>query len=231
MRINGLNFEHEFSRYEFNGFLIENGCVGFFDQPITLKSGRLSWVYYNFRNLVSTKELKDRLVEWVGRYVRDKGLQPDYYLGVPEGGTKLGLFLSDKFGKGKLCMARGKPKKHGELKDRCFIGPVEQGDRVVLIEDVTTTGSSLLEWIDHLFDVGVVLDAALVLGNRLELTEDGRPVARAVEEKGVDFHALTDSTTLLPMAFERLKPGEGIGRKIVEYFDEYGTKFEYRRES
>jgi len=218
-----------FNRYNFDTFLLKTGCVGFFDPPITLKSGRPGHFYFNFRNLVSTAALKNQLVELMGGYIRDNGLEPDYFIGVPEGATKLGLFLSDKYGKGKLPMGRGKPKAHGEPKDRNFIGPVEKGDHVVLLEDVTTTGGSLFRWVDKLYEVEAVIDCTLVIGNRLELTEDMRPVADVIIEKGTKYNAMTDASTLLLRAFEEQKPGSKVGKRIEDYYDKFGAiKIKYR---
>jgi len=213
----------EFNRDEFDAFLLKNNCIGFFNPPITLKSGRPGHFYFNFRNLTETKELKDQLIEWIGRYIRDHGLTPDYFYGVPEGATKLGIFLSDRFGKGKLVMGRGKPKDHGEPKDKYFIGPIKRGDHVVVIEDVTTTGGSVLKDIDKLIEAGVIIDRVIAIGNRLERRDDGKTVEEAIAEKGLKYEWMTDATTLLPKAYEMLKPGPKIGKRVENYFKEYGA--------
>ena len=213
----------EFNRDEFDTFLLENKCIGFFNPPITLKSGRPGHFYFNFRNLTDTKKLKDQLVEWIGKFITDRGLSPDYFYGVPEGATKLGTFLSDRFGKGKLVMGRGKPKDHGEPKDKYFIGPIKRGDHVVVIEDVTTTGGSLLNAIDNLKEAGVIIDRVIAIGNRLERRDDGKTVEEAVAKKGLKYEWLTDATTLVPKAHKILNPGPEIGKRVENYFKEYGA--------
>lgn len=49
-----------------------------------------------------------------------------------------------------MVVGRGNPKEHGDPKDKYFIGPAKENDRVIVIEDVTTTGGSLIDTIKHL---------------------------------------------------------------------------------
>jgi orotate phosphoribosyltransferase len=213
----------EFNREEFDDFLLKNGCVGFFDPPITLKSGRPGHYYFNFRNLTDRKGLKNQLIEWIGRYMTDLGLKPDYFYGVPEGATKLGVFLSDRFGKGKIVMGRGNPKDHGEPKDKYFIGPIKKGDHIIVIEDVTTTGGSVLNEIDKLKEAGIIIDRVIAIGNRLERRDNGKTVEEEVAEKSLKYEWMTDATTLVPKAFKMLNPGIEIGKRVENYFKEYGA--------
>ena len=147
----------KFNQQKFNQFILENNVIGFFEEPITLKSGRLSFWYVNWRNVAQDVFLLDKLTDLVINFVEDLNLKPDCFYGVPEGATKLGILTQYKWAKKSsnfglashiLPMGRGKPKDHGDLKDRFFVG-MPRGETVIL-EDVTTTGSSLLETIEKL---------------------------------------------------------------------------------
>ncbi len=221
-----------FNREEFNRFILENDVIGFFEEPITLKSGRISHFYVNWRNVTNDVYLIDKLADFIIQFVRDKGWNVDCFFGVPEGATKTGVIvqykwarMSPDFGKGShmLCMGRGKSKSHGMLKDRFFVGA--PSGNVVVIEDVTTTGSSLIEWVHNLIqleDVNVV--AALALTNRMERRDDGKTVEQILDEMNIPFFGLSLATELLPLAFRRWesrKKGE-VKRAVERYFEEYG---------
>jgi orotate phosphoribosyltransferase len=213
-----------FDREAYDRFLVDNGCIGFFDPPITLKSGRPGHWYANMRRLMDSRDLVDRTVQFMRDFLYDAGIDFDYPIGVPEGATKLGTFLSYALDK-NIVMARGRVKGHGASIDRRFIGPVQEGDNICPIEDVTTTGGSLITFIEDLRDSGLYVASAIALANRLERVTDDDPrgVPDVLREMEVSYHSLTDARTVLPLAYGILKPGEEVGRRIEDYFRRYGT--------
>lgn len=218
-----------FDKDAYNRFLIRNNAVGFSEEPIQLKSGRLSHWYANLRNLTDSVRMKDTLVRFVLDCVDSKGLKPDFFYGVPEGATKLALFLTDEYAKRKdsdspLVLGRGRPKEHGKPEDRFFVGSVPAGSRVIVIEDVTTTGSSLLSAIEALKLAGVEIIAAIGLVNRMELCDDGKSVEQKVNDTGVKYLAMSDALALLPLAAEQQKPDSKTRKAVEEYFNRHGIQ-------
>lgn len=220
-----MNWETE--KDKFYDFIIENNVVGFFDEPLTLKSGRKSYWYVNWRTVAEDVFLLDRVSNFLLSFVRHLNLKPDCFYGVPEGATKLGVITQYKWafndkeiepGKYVLSMGRGKPKDHGELKDKYFLG-IPKG-KVILVEDTTTTGSSMLKAIDDLVDNKVNIMAAIGLTNRNEIRDDGNTVEEAVKRKNVQYFAMSNAIDLIP----RLKPKPSISNHIKDYFKKYGTK-------
>jgi orotate phosphoribosyltransferase len=214
-------------REKFYDFIIKNNVIGFFKEPLKLKSGRKSYWYVNWRNVAEDVFLLDELTNFVISYVEDIGLKPDLFYGVPEGATKLGVITQFKWAKNQkdysphqynLSMGRGKPKEHGDPKDKFFLG-VPKG-HIILLEDVTTTGGSLLETIDNLKELNIKIDAAIGLTNRNELRDDGKSVEDAVKDKGVKYTAMSDALDLLP----RLNPESDIARHVEDYFQKYGMR-------
>ena len=63
-------------------------------------------------------------------------------------------------------IVRKQPKEHGTGQQ--VEGPIESGQRVVILEDVTTTGGSCLAAIDHARNFGLVVDRAITIVDRLE---------------------------------------------------------------
>ncbi|MEW5896752.1 MAG: hypothetical protein AB1668_03610 [Nanoarchaeota archaeon] len=248
---------NQFNHEAFNQFALDNGVVGFFQQPITLKSGRQSHWYANWRTVADDAFLLDKLTDYVLAFTKTHGLQPDCFFGVPEGATKLALLTQYKWAKqspqyapGSHClpMGRGKPKFHGAPKDRYFLG--EPRGKIVVLEDVTTTGGSLLTTIHRLRSLDdVKIIAAIGLTNRMELTPfiDGdsrgtvvtfkkifeettghkyeRPmgVPEVIRYAGIEYAAMSSATFLLPAARERLNLREDITSAVNREFQRYGV--------
>lgn len=220
----------EFDQKEYNRFLIENNVIGFFEEPITLKSGRISNWYANCRDLLDRVGVMDRLTDFVLAFADEKSLSTDYFYGVPEGATKLAVILNYKKGKldnnenQALVIGRGKPKEHGDPKDKYFIGPAKEGDKVIVIEDVTTTGGSLIDTVKHLQESNIDIIAAIGLVNRMEKRDDGKSVEKIINELNVPYFAMGNSIDLLPMARDVSNPSDSVLEEVEKYFNRYGIE-------
>ncbi len=226
-----MNSEGDFRQEEFNKFIEENNIYGFFQEAITLKSGRKSHFYANWRNVVGDVFLTELLSDYLISFAKSKGLEVDTFYGVPEGATKLGVItqyklakLQESFAKGShvLAMGRAKPKDHGAPKDRFFVG-MPKG-KVVVIEDVTTTGGSLITTLDSLKESGVDVVGVISLTNRMEKRDDGASVKEAIENKGLKFYSMSSSLDILPLIYQKLQPGEEVKKEIESEFEEYGVE-------
>jgi orotate phosphoribosyltransferase len=231
----------QFNQNNFNKFVIDNGVIGFFENPVVLKSGRQSNWYVNWRTVSEDVFLMDQLSEYVLNFAGDlisAGEISDSeicYYGVPEGATKLGLLVQYKYasrapgyGKGShvFPMGRAKPKEHGDPKDKFFVG-APKGNLIVL-EDVTTTGGSLIETIIKLVEAGITVSACIGLTNRMEKRDDGRSVKSAIESiqstdgKNIKYFQMSDALSILPEVVSRLNPSLKIQNSIEEEFKKYG---------
>jgi orotate phosphoribosyltransferase len=227
-----------FNQAAFDSFILENKVIGFFEKPITLKSGRQSFWYVNWRTVSEDAFLLDTLSDFVISFLQGliaKGhvkVAPDTLYGVPEGATKVALLaqlkwarLSGHFKPGShvLAMGRGKPKEHGVPKDKYFLG-VPRGHTVV-IEDVTTTGGSLLTCVDSLRASEVDCSIALGLTNRMELRDDRKSVAQALESlsPSVAYFHMSNAVELLPQAARLQKPSAKVLAEVEKEFAEVGV--------
>ena len=213
----------------FYEFIIENNIIGFFKEPLKLKSGRLSYWYINWRNISEDIFLLDKLTEFIISFVESLGLKPDCFYGVPEGATKLGIITQYKWARKQpdynkgvyfLSMGRAKPKEHGDPKDKYYLG-FPKG-KIIVLEDTLTTGGSLVETIDNLLKLKVNIIAAIGLTNRNEIRDDAKSVEEAIKEKNVQFYAMSNAIELLPKIYQKLKPGIEIAKSIENYFKKYG---------
>jgi len=216
----------ETEKDNFYDFIIKNNVVGFFNEPITLKSGRKSYWYVNWRTIAEDVYLLDKVSNFLLLFVKHLNLAPNCFYGVPEGATKLGVITQYKWafndkniqpGKYTLSMGRGKPKDHGELKDKFFLG-IPKG-KIIILEDTTTTGGSLLKAIDDLLKNKVNIIAAIGLTNRNEIRDDGNTVEEAIKKKKVQYYAMSNAIDLLP----KLNPNSIITSHIKDYFKKYGA--------
>jgi len=217
----------EQQKQSFFTFILENKIIGFFGDPVKLKSGRMSHWYVNWRTIAEDVFLIDQLTEFVFSFINHLNLKPTCFYGVPEGATKLGILLQYKWalknkplkpGMFTLTMGRGQPKVHGDIKDRFFLG-FPKGD-VIIIEDTTTTGNSLIESINLLSEMNVKIIAAIGLTNRNELRDDGKSVEDAVKAKNITYYAMSNALELLP----KLNPPISIKNHIIDYFKKYGAQ-------
>ncbi len=220
-----MKWEEE--KINFNNFIIENNVIGLFKEPIVLKSGRESYWYVNWRNIAADVYLLDKLTDYLLSYIDFLNLNPNCFYGVPEGASKLGIITQFKWAKRHknynagvytLSMGRGLQKEHGDPKDRVFLGT--PNGKVIILEDVATTGDSLVGSIKELKKIGVNTIAAIVLTDRNELRDDGRSVEEIIIEQGVQYYAMSNAIELLP----DLKLDKEIAKKIEEYFEKYGSK-------
>lgn len=221
----------QFDQNEFNRFILENEVIGFFDTPITLKSGRQSNWYVNWRTITEDVFLTEKLSDFLISFIVANELRPDCIYGVPEGATKLGIisqcewaksFTNYNIGSHVLAMGRGKPKDHGDPKDRYFLG-MPKG-KIAIVEDVTTTGGSLLFSIDQIAESGGEVIVAISLTDRMERRDDGTSVRQAVEEKGIRYAPMSSALQLLPAASEKYNIGAELRRFVEEEFEKYGTE-------
>jgi len=214
-----------FDQQKFNNFVLDQGIVGFFPRPIKLVSGRFSSWYVNWRNVAGDVFLLDQLSDFLLSFVASANLEFDCFYGTPDGATKLAVLAQYKWAKSQpnyadkhfcLPMGRKTPKDHGEAKDRFFVGAPE--GKVIVLEDVTTTGGSLLKSVNNLLDAGIEVVAAIALTNRNELMDDGLHVSQALAKRGVNYLAMSEGVSLLPLALNRIKG------PILEEFKQYGQK-------
>ncbi|VVB78350.1 Orotate phosphoribosyltransferase [uncultured archaeon] len=231
-----------FNQKEFNNFIIDNDVVGFFDKEVTLASGRSSHWYVNWRKISNDVFLMDELSDYVINFVTSRGLKPNCFYGVPEGATKLGIITqfkwakqSDFYDKGShsLPMGRAKPKEHGDPKDRYFVG--EPRGKIVCLEDVTTTGNSLIKSCQGLLELksNRLIICAVGLTDRMEITGykespgiviEKTSVKNAMSLLDIRYESMSSAEELLELAVKKYKPNTEIIKSIEKEFEEYGIK-------
>ncbi len=197
-----VKFSMEFVK-EFATFLHQNGALKFGD--FTLSSGKNSSYYVDLR-LVSSfphpfrkmiKSLQDLISEEIGFD------NFDCLASVPTGGLVIASALAMETVK-PLIYVRTKPKEHGTSKS--IEGKIENGMKVLMIDDVATTGGSMINSIKLLKEAGIVVTDAYVIMNRLEGAD------KILASEGVKMHQLTD---IIEMT-KSLQESNLIGKEVLE---------------
>jgi orotate phosphoribosyltransferase len=220
-----------FNQAGFNNFIIDNDIIGFKDPPVELNSGRRSNFYVNWRPILGTIKGVHIVSGYVLEFAKLEGLEPDCYYGVPAGANALAAIVQYRWGTSHedfmernypLAMGREKPKDHGDPADKYFVS--KPRGKTAVLEDVATTGGSLIAVLEKLGDANVDVEEVIVLTDRSQLSDDGRSVEEAVGDLGIDYYAMSRALRLLPHAYKKQKPGKRIGRKIEDEFRDYGVE-------
>ena len=156
----------------------------------TLASGKKSPIYLDLRRLVSYPWLLELAVEAYAEQL--EGLDFDLIAGVPYAALPIASVLASKLKK-PMVYPRKEVKTHGT--GQLVEGVFEQGQRVVVIEDLITMGGSLKTAAESLKGVGLVADQAVVLIDREQggmqvLEEAGIKVKPALRFSQVLNHLL-----------------------------------------
>ncbi len=168
---------------EFAIFLQESGAIKFGN--FKLSSGKDSAYYIDLRLVPSFPHQFRKMIKSVQNLISDTiGLDSfDYIASVPTSGLVIASALAMETVK-PLIYIRQKPKDYGT--GSLIEGKIPPGSRVVLVDDVGTTGHSLLNAIKALREAKVVVDSAFVIINRLEGAREN------LEAEKVKLYEITD---------------------------------------
>ena len=163
---------------EFIDFMVESDVLKFGD--FTLKSGRKSPFFMNAGAYVTGSQLK-RLGEYYAKAIHDNyGDDFDVLFGPAYKGIPLAVVTaiaySELYGKEvRYCSDRKEAKDHGADKGGFLGSSLKDGDRVVMIEDVTTSGKSMEETVPKVRGAADVEIVGLMVSlNRMEVGQGGK---------------------------------------------------------
>lgn len=190
---------------EFATFLYQKGIIKFGD--FTLASGKKSSYYVDLRLVPSyphqfrimVKHLQNNIAENIGLNSFDS------LVSVPTGGLVIASALAIETVK-PLIYVRSKPKDYGTSKS--VEGKIHEGMKVVMIDDVATTGGSVVNAIKSLKEANIAIEDAYVIVNRMEGADE------ALKELGVRLHSITNIIQITESLHEQKLVDDNILEKI-----------------
>ncbi len=163
-------------------------------QPFTWASGWKSPIYCDNRKVLSFPFIRDFIKSELCSVVFEQFPEADLLAGVATAGIAWGAMVSDQL-KLPYIYVRPKPKEHG-LGNQVE-GFFEKGSKVVVIEDLISTGKSSLEVVEVLRKEGVeVVGMVSIFTYGFDVAEKAFALA------GVKYTSLTDYNTLIELATE-----------------------------
>ncbi len=220
-------------KQEFIDFMVESDVLKFGD--FTLKSGRKSPFFMNAGAYVTGSQLR-RLGEYYAKAINDNfGLDFDVLFGPAYKGIPLSVVtavaISELYGKEvRYCSNRKEIKDHGDT--GILLGSkLKDGDRVVMIEDVTTSGKSIEETYPIVTGQAKVEIKGLVVSlDRMEKGKSDKSALKEIADSyGFPTAAIVTMDDVKTCLHNREKDGKMIiddemYAKIEEYYDTYGAK-------
>ena len=190
---------------EFTTFLFKNDIIKFGD--FTLASGKKSSYYVDLRLVPSYPHEFRKMVKYLeNEIIQDIGLDKfDSIVSVPTGGLVIASALAIETVK-PLIYVRSRPKDYGTLKS--VEGKIQNDMKVVMIDDVATTGGSVVNAIKSLKEVNVTIKDAYVIVNRMEGAKE------ALSELGVQMHSVLDILQITEILYEQNLIQQGILEKV-----------------
>ena len=222
-------------KQEFIEFMVDSQVLKFGE--FTLKSGRKSPFFMNAGGYVTGSQLK-KLGEYYAKAIHDKyGDDFDVLFGPAYKGIPLSVVtaiaFSELYGKEiRYCSDRKEEKDHGADKGSFLGSKLKDGDRVVMIEDVTTSGKSMEETVPKVKGAADVTIVGLMVSlNRMErgLSSEKSALEEIKEKYGFDANAIVSMAEVTEYLYNKPYKGQvyiddTLKTAIDAYYAQYGAK-------
>ena len=179
---------------EFVTFLHQKEVIKFGN--FTLASGKSSSYYVDLRLVPSYPHEFRMMIKYLENQItKDIGLENfESIVSVPTGGLVIASALAIETVK-PLIYVRSKPKDYGTSKS--VEGKIHDGMKVVMIDDVATTGGSVVNAIKSLTEVNVPVKDAYIIVDRMEGADE------ALAELGVKMHSILNILQIAEVLYEQ----------------------------
>ena len=214
---------------EFIRFMVDCGVLTF--GSFTLKSGRQAPYFINTGNYKTGKQLA-QLGKYYAACMKEHGLNPDTlfgpaYKGIPLA-TSAAVALATEYDQEVgYCFDRKEVKDHGE--GGMFVGKqLADGDKVVIIEDVMTSGKALREVLPKLKGAADVNITAMVITvDRMEkaLDSDLSAVQSADKDFGVKVYSIVNINDIISAIESGVIEGKQYLDAMKQYRSTYGVEY------
>ncbi|MBE6233393.1 MAG: orotate phosphoribosyltransferase [Bacteroidales bacterium] len=164
------------------------------EKPFVWASGWHSPIYCDNRRILSFPEIREQVCRWMADIITMQYPDVEVIAGVATGAIAHGYLVAHMLGK-PFCYVRPKPKDHGTGSQ--IEGIMEKGAKVVIVEDLISTGMSSLAAKNALVNAG-----ADVLGMVAIFSYNFNQARKAFEDANVELTTLSNYDTLVEVAHQ-----------------------------
>lgn len=181
------------------------------DDPFTWASGIISPIYCDNRQIIGNVEARKEIVKYFVEKIEKISPDAEVVAGTSTAGIPHASFISDAM-ELPMSYVRGSKKKHGT--GRLIEGASVKGKKVVLIEDLISTGGSSIEAAEILREEGAEVEIVLaIFSYQLEKAHDN------FETSGFKFETLSDLDALLDVSIKGSLLTEEERKEVVRFRD------------
>ncbi|MBE3638511.1 orotate phosphoribosyltransferase [Mangrovicoccus algicola] len=196
--------------------LLEIGAVDFRpEDPFTLASGLPSPTYIDCRKLISYPRIRSTLMDFLAcKTMREAGFEAfDNVAGGETAGIPFAAFIAERLAL-PMSYVRKKPKGYG--RNARIEGAMAEGQRVLLVEDLTTDGGSKLSFVDAIRETGASCAHTSVIFSYGIFPE----IDRTLGDHGVQLTALCTWWDVFAEAEASGSFGAGTLAGVKEFLDD-----------
>ena len=164
------------------------------ENPFTWASGWKSPIYCDNRKVLSYPEIRENICRWMADIIKAQYPDVEVIAGVATGAIAHGYLVAHLLGK-PFCYVRPKPKDHGTGSQ--IEGLLEPGAKVVVVEDLISTGMSSLAAKNALVNAG-----ADIMGMVAIFSYNFPQSRKAFEDANVELTTLSNYDTLVEVSSE-----------------------------
>ena len=177
------------------GYLLESKAIILQPaKPFTWASGWQSPIYCDNRVTLSFPRIRDYIKDAFAQIINTHFPGPDVIAGVATGAIAQGALVADTMNL-PLVYVRASAKEHG--RKNMVEGRIIPGQKVVVIEDLVSTGGSSLKAVEALREAGAeVMGMVAIFSYGFSIAEDN------FRQAGIELLTLTDYHTLIKIALE-----------------------------
>lgn len=207
-------------------------CGALVFSEVKLKSGRLSPYFFNVARMFNPRSL-NIIGEAYAKTIAEllsldefEGLFGPSYKGIPLA-VATSFKIRQLYGYDKpIIYDRKETKSYGVKEDERIVGSMDKGARLVIVDDVLTTGLTKLKVKEALEELGFKVVGVVVLVDRNEM-EDGIPASEVISMRGLKYKAIIEAVELFQVMWAQrseLQIDSSIFKKVKDYYEAYGSK-------
>lgn len=178
-------------------------------KPYKFASGILSPIYCDNRILMSYPEERKKVVNFFLKTIKQNNLSFDVVAGVETASISWAALVAEKLKK-PMIFVRKKPKDHG--KENLIEGKLEKGQKVLIIEDLISTGGSSLAAVNVVREQGGIVEDCVAI-----FTYEMEKQKKNFEENKCNLFTLSNFSTLIEVAAKQNYIKKEDKEKVLEW--------------